>query len=253
MPRYHGKAASARRAKALLAGYEVAYKSWSEADLALRAKAIEERRAELTGRRATADESEARLKTIRDEVRRVEINLEDAKKAGFSWLGLKRDPAATLQQQQLEGLLQRLRAREVTAQAQAQHDADARVAGEREIRNLAAEAEANRAARQKIRDIRDKAIVAAAQGKSRLRAAAVRRSELLPDQCPYCQMISTQYEYDHIIPIARGGLSEPRNMIFVCLPCNRVKRDNTLFEFCEMRRLDFVEIARRLRKIGKSV
>jgi 5-methylcytosine-specific restriction endonuclease McrA len=42
--------------------------------------------------------------------------------------------------------------------------------------------------------------------------------------CTYCRTdLSSGYEADHFIPIARGGGNEPENIVLACMPCNRSK------------------------------
>jgi 5-methylcytosine-specific restriction endonuclease McrA len=52
--------------------------------------------------------------------------------------------------------------------------------------------------------------------------------------CPYCGVtLDDKAHLEHIVPVNRGGPSEPWNMVFVCVACNRAKRDLSLMEFAE--------------------
>lgn len=77
--------------------------------------------------------------------------------------------------------------------------------------------------------------------------------------CPYCGIqLDDRAHLDHIIPVQRGGPSAPWNMIYVCVPCNRAKRDLPLMEFVDtdyarQKGLRAGDIARRLRDQEKYV
>ena len=77
--------------------------------------------------------------------------------------------------------------------------------------------------------------------------------------CPYCgDQLDARTQLDHIIPVQRGGPSEPWNTVFVCVPCNRAKRDYSLMEFLDtdyarQRRFRAGDIAKRLRDLDKYV
>lgn len=82
-----------------------------------------------------------------------------------------------------------------------------------------------------------KAYAAAYFDESRKLAVSVRKE--LHDQekklkgCPYCgESLDEIPHADHIWPLAKGGLSKKRNMVFVCSKCNLKKSDLTLREFC---------------------
>jgi hypothetical protein len=53
----------------------------------------------------------------------------------------------------------------------------------------------------------------------KLRARVLRASNV----CFYCGARAT--EVDHLIPISKGGRSEPGNCVSACKPCNSAKRD----------------------------
>ncbi|GJL53946.1 MAG: hypothetical protein NPIRA02_10780 [Nitrospirales bacterium] len=45
-------------------------------------------------------------------------------------------------------------------------------------------------------------------------------------KCAYCESLE-RIEYDHIIPVSKGGSSEIDNLQLLCRPCNRKKRSRT--------------------------
>lgn len=49
--------------------------------------------------------------------------------------------------------------------------------------------------------------------------------------CTYCSKRGVQLECDHVIPVSRGGSSEPDNLATACRPCNRSKRDKLVSEW----------------------
>jgi 5-methylcytosine-specific restriction endonuclease McrA len=50
------------------------------------------------------------------------------------------------------------------------------------------------------------------------------------DRCAYCGA-GDRIERDHIVPVTRGGLHEPTNVVPACRRCNRDKRDRLLGEW----------------------
>ena len=51
--------------------------------------------------------------------------------------------------------------------------------------------------------------------------------------CVYCGTTESPFEWDHVIPIARGGLDHPVNLVTACRDCNRKKRDSFPSEFMD--------------------
>lgn len=49
--------------------------------------------------------------------------------------------------------------------------------------------------------------------------------------CRYCGVRGTKLECDHIIPLSRGGKTEPRNLATTCRCCNRSKGAKLLSEW----------------------
>lgn len=72
--------------------------------------------------------------------------------------------------------------------------------------------------------------------------------------CPYCEgPLGTNTHVDHIVPVCRGGLSTPDNLVVVCAACNRAKAGQTLREFTKARGLDRESVESRLEALGKRV
>jgi len=94
---------------------------------------------------------------------------------------------------------------------------------------------------------------------ARERAKATTGSLERNSHCPYCgDVLDARAQLDHIIPVQRGGPSEPWNTVFACVPCNRAKRDYSLMEFLDTdyardRRFKAGEIAKRLKDLDKYV
>jgi 5-methylcytosine-specific restriction endonuclease McrA len=50
--------------------------------------------------------------------------------------------------------------------------------------------------------------------------------------CAYCDdHDGATLTADHVVPLARGGSNDPRNLVCCCLPCNSSKRDQLLSEW----------------------
>lgn len=48
--------------------------------------------------------------------------------------------------------------------------------------------------------------------------------------CEYCgnpPPADTRLEYDHVLPVSRGGETIVENLVLACRPCNRSKADKT--------------------------
>lgn len=50
-------------------------------------------------------------------------------------------------------------------------------------------------------------------------------------RCSYCGDTDGPFEFDHILPRARGGTSEASNLTLACRPCNAAKGSRTLAEW----------------------
>lgn len=103
---------------------------------------------------------------------------------------------------------------------------------------------------------KNRAIIASYFGKSREVAQSVRKQ--IKDQlkvyknCPYCfGELGDRPHCDHIYPIARGGLSSPENMVYICAKCNQDKKDYTLREFIMRNKLDRDKIEKNLQHLKK--
>lgn len=45
--------------------------------------------------------------------------------------------------------------------------------------------------------------------------------------CTYCGSADLPLHCDHVVPVSRGGSSEPENLTTACKPCNLSKNDRT--------------------------
>jgi 5-methylcytosine-specific restriction endonuclease McrA len=52
-------------------------------------------------------------------------------------------------------------------------------------------------------------------------------------RCNYCEQTMSDYQIDHIVPIARGGDNRNENLQLLCAPCNRQKGAKTDSEYRE--------------------
>lgn len=57
------------------------------------------------------------------------------------------------------------------------------------------------------------------------------------NRCGYCA-VNPAREFDHIVPIAKGGKDEPSNLLPSCIPCNRAKGTQTWRPFLRHRFLE---------------
>jgi 5-methylcytosine-specific restriction endonuclease McrA len=100
-----------------------------------------------------------------------------------------------------------------------------------------------------------RAIAARDSAKSRERAdelkKSLRRLNHQQSRCPYCDGELINKHLDHIIPLGRGGLSVPENLVFVCGKCNEEKSSDTLTMFVKRRGFDRDAVERRLSAMGK--
>lgn len=55
------------------------------------------------------------------------------------------------------------------------------------------------------------------------------------DVCTYCGTTSGPFEFDHILPVSKGGSNGASNLTLACLPCNRSKGGRTLSEWMASR------------------
>lgn len=83
--------------------------------------------------------------------------------------------------------------------------------------------------------------------------ANIRRQLVLSNNCPYCgELLGDEPHADHIYPIAKGGRSTNRNMVYVCADCNMKKGKLTLVGFIKKLALDRESIETRLDQLGKD-
>ena len=116
-------------------------------------------------------------------------------------------------------------------------------------------ADAQRAA-EKLSGTRAKS--ASEIARERVRGAS--RKLVRNSECPYCcvTLEDGSDHLDHIRPVNRGGPTIDWNMVFVCIPCNRAKRDLSLSEFMDTeyakrKELEIGEVLARLEALGKHV
>lgn len=81
------------------------------------------------------------------------------------------------------------------------------------------------------------------KGRKRRVAALIERDG--PD-CAYCDGAPVNYEVDHFIPRAKGGLDVMGNLVLSCSPCNRAKRDKMPQDFLAEDPERFRALSRRL-------
>jgi len=74
------------------------------------------------------------------------------------------------------------------------------------------------------------------------------------DSCPYCAdpLSLNNAHLDHIYPVSKGGLSRPKNLVFVCSSCNRKKSDSTLRHFIEEQGFRAIAVHERLKTLFKE-
>lgn len=107
--------------------------------------------------------------------------------------------------------------------------------------------------RKKDKESELKAAAALNVHQTRRVAASVRKQLEKQPHCPYCGgSIGDTPHADHIYPVAKGGRSVPRNMVWVCADCNLKKRDLTLTGFVRKFEYDRVAIEARLDGLGKD-
>ena len=61
--------------------------------------------------------------------------------------------------------------------------------------------------------------------------AAISILEDFEGECAYCDAPATTW--DHVVPVSKGGLTEPYNIVPACRPCNSSKRDADLWDWLE--------------------
>lgn len=57
--------------------------------------------------------------------------------------------------------------------------------------------------------------------------------EVTDGRCVYCGQVTPDSErhVDHVVPIIRGGVNRPPNLVAACRTCNLSKRDHTIPEW----------------------
>jgi 5-methylcytosine-specific restriction endonuclease McrA len=111
---------------------------------------------------------------------------------------------------------------------------------------------AEKEAATRVRREQERAMLARAAQKDRDLAAATKHKIRAGDCCPYCgERLGDQRHLDHIYPLSLGGLSIEPNMVWVCVPCNLRKSNQTLNQFIDANNLDRDRIYAVLRAMKK--
>ncbi len=112
--------------------------------------------------------------------------------------------------------------------------------------------------RQALTRKRNEAFARAYTGKTRSDAAKVKKEikhqcKIL-EGCPYCGLFMNEAtaHADHIYPVAKGGQSTQKNMVYICVECNRKKKAMTLRQFIDKYELNSELISRKLVKLKKD-
>jgi 5-methylcytosine-specific restriction endonuclease McrA len=100
-----------------------------------------------------------------------------------------------------------------------------------------------------------RARVAAADQQARDAMSALRGKIPRTEVCPYCNLRVAEkgYHLDHIVPVARGGISAEDNLVYVCVPCNQKKRSLGLTVFAKQEGIAVEPLIERLHRLGKHV
>lgn len=93
-------------------------------------------------------------------------------------------------------------------------------------RRYAAAHRADRAARQAVRLFR----IRGASGSHTPQEWRTKLAEF-GGRCAYCGRGDVALTRDHVVPIARGGTNDIRNIVPACMPCNRAKATLTARQF----------------------
>lgn len=56
--------------------------------------------------------------------------------------------------------------------------------------------------------------------------------------CRYCKRVGGVLEVDHVIPFSKGGSDDLDNLVTSCRTCNRQKKNKTVAEFINWRKLN---------------
>lgn len=115
------------------------------------------------------------------------------------------------------------------------------------------ESEVEKRQRKKDKLVELKAAAAANANQTRMVATSIKKQMEKQPNCPYCNgALGDTPHADHIYPVAKGGRSVPRNMVWVCAACNIRKRDLTLTGFIKKYQFDRTSIEARLEILGKD-
>lgn len=115
------------------------------------------------------------------------------------------------------------------------------------------ESEVERRQRKKDKMVELRAAAATNSKQTRIIAISVKTQMGKQPNCPYCNgPLGDTPHADHIYPVAKGGRSVPRNMVWVCADCNMKKRDMTLSGFIRKSPFERAVIEARLDILGKD-
>jgi len=64
------------------------------------------------------------------------------------------------------------------------------------------------------------------------------------DRCAYCGVVGTKLQWEHIVPLSRGGADTGDNLVLACAPCNQAKGARQPLEWYALRGMDRKEIPR---------
>ncbi len=64
------------------------------------------------------------------------------------------------------------------------------------------------------------------------------------DRCAYCGTGGVKMQWEHIVPLSRGGPDSVDNLVLACAPCNQAKGARQPLEWYAQRGLDRKEIPR---------
>jgi len=226
----------------------------SDYDLTANLEAARARLRELKFLAEKAKDAAAVIDPARQTLRQAEVRLREAKESGWKFLRLRREQTAIEREARAEADV--TAARQALAALYAEKDSADNAAIGKEpheacgLRDLAA---ALVEILQSRRKERERARLNSLEGKARSSARRHRNADTLPASCPYCTRRLEDPHHDHIVPVARGGLSEPTNLVFVCRVCNQSKRDLTLLQFCRKEGISFEDVVARLEALGKVV
>jgi 5-methylcytosine-specific restriction endonuclease McrA len=76
--------------------------------------------------------------------------------------------------------------------------------------------------------------------------------EVFDYRCAYCGLGDRPLQRDHVIPLSRGGLDHPANVVPACGPCNSAKGDQDWRYFMRERGYDVHWFFMRLMRLKRG-